>query len=185
VQRGFKNYPHQAQGNHHQYQWQLSFPAKLCPVGMIMPVFSPIRVNLWRDQAIAQGKHAIANGWLIHSFRVIRHGQFSRTKIDRGLLHPRHFLQGGRNFCGTTGAVHAAHMQVLSFQRWGLSHQEPQECYFAILMLVKCIRVGAIRQFALRSVPHQIDNCYKNATLLSTSLRQISKYLNIYSYLER
>jgi len=30
----------------------------------------------------------------------------------------------------------------------------------AVLMLVKCIRVGAIRQFALRSVPHQIDNCY-------------------------
>ena len=32
--------------------------------------------------------------------------------------------------------------------------------YIAVLMLVKCIRVGAIRQFALRSVPHQIDNCY-------------------------
>ena len=31
----------------------------------------------------------------------------------------------------------------------------------AVLMLVKCIRVGAIRQFALWPVLHQIDNCYK------------------------
>jgi len=34
--------------------------------------------------------------------------------------------------------------------------------FIAVLMLVKCIRVGAIRQFALRSVLHQIDNYYKS-----------------------
>ena len=34
--------------------------------------------------------------------------------------------------------------------------------HIAVLMLVKCIRIGAIRQFALRSVLHQIDNCYSN-----------------------
>ena len=37
----------------------------------------------------------------------------------------------------------------------------------AVLMLVKCIRVGAIRQFALRSVLHQIDNCYKRHLKIS------------------
>jgi len=35
-----------------------------------------------------------------------------------------------------------------------------QRIVIAVLMLVKCIRVRAIRQFALRFVPHQIDNCY-------------------------
>ena len=32
----------------------------------------------------------------------------------------------------------------------------------AVPMLVKCISVGATRQFALRSVPHQIDSCYSH-----------------------
>jgi len=44
-----------------------------------------------------------------------------------------------------------------------ISSEEPQAAAAAaaaVLMLVKCTRVGAIRQFALRSVPHQIDNCY-------------------------
>jgi len=43
--------------------------------------------------------------------------------------------------------------------------------YIAVLMLVKCIRVGAIQQFALRSVPHQIDNCYSSRRSSSRLLR--------------
>jgi len=35
----------------------------------------------------------------------------------------------------------------------------------AVLMLVKCIRVVAIWQFALRSIPHQVDNCYSDRQL--------------------
>ena len=42
----------------------------------------------------------------------------------------------------------------------------------AVLMLVKCIRVGAIRQFALRSVLHQIDNCYKVLILFTVDLEK-------------
>jgi mRNA interferase RelE/StbE len=42
----------------------------------------------------------------------------------------------------------------------------------AVLMLVKCIRVGAIRQFALRSVLHQIDNCYKVRILFTVDLEK-------------
>ena len=42
----------------------------------------------------------------------------------------------------------------------------------AVLMLVKCIRVGAIRQFALRSILHQIDNCYKVRILFTVDLEK-------------
>ena len=54
---------------------------------------------------------------------------------------------------------HCFNVQCFTFSIW-----QKIAIDIAVLMLVKCIRVGAIRQFALRSVPHQIDNCYSDRT---------------------